>query len=301
LNLQKIMILLGVAGTGKGVTERVIEAVIGDGCKAITLSQLGLPHGISPLVGASVIKLSDVRHEGRSSWSSGSEALGLLLAISGGDPVPVNPKHRPLYSGRLTQCVIMVSNKLPGYLVDGAGALGRRVETVTFGLPRNIRRVADPALVEQILAEELSGIVGRALDGLDRLQRTGKFSSSNGIRDQQRFVTELLEPLRSFAQYLAVASGQYLTRRELYNGYVRWTRSEGRHPLNQQGFASDLRTALFAVHEFRLPTTRVQRRVAGEVQDVWLDLAWREDTPDDIRRDTSRIRAALDDLDEALE
>jgi hypothetical protein len=302
LNLQKLIFLSGATGTGKSVVERVIEAIVGPaGCAAITLPQLGEPHGTSMLTGAAVIKLSDIRQTSDGHWHAPKgNVLGLILAITGGDPVPVNPKNRPLYPLRLTQCVIAISNSVPTYLMDGDGAIGRRIESIAFGPPKNVDRPADPELADRIIKGELSGIVGRALDGLDRLRRTGRFTTSPGIARQQQAVTEQIEPLRRFVQYLVVVSGEHLTRKELYDGYVRWTRSEGRHPLSLQPFSNQLRQAFLAVHKYQLPVQRERRRIGGEQVEIWSDLAWCEDTPEDIRRDTARIRPALDDLDQAL-
>jgi phage/plasmid-associated DNA primase len=301
LNLQRLLFLTGATGTGKGLTERVLEAVLGESCEATSLSQLGGPHGTATLVDAAVIKLSDIRRAADGTWHTpAGNALGLILSIVGGDPVVINPKNRPLYTARLTQCVMAVANEVPPYFVDGEGALGRRLETITFGVPKEFERAGDPELEDRILAAELSGILGRALDGLDRLRSTKRFSMSPGIARQQVLVLEQVEPLRRFVKYLTVSKNEFLTRDEVYLGYQRWVKAENTHPLSREKFFNQLRRALRAVHNYRRPFDRSRIRIAGKRVEICQNLTWHEDTPNEVLRDTSHIRPAVDDLNEEL-
>jgi hypothetical protein len=302
LNLQKLIFLVGAPGTGKSVIERVIEALIGTGCANSAISSLGGPHGMVNLVGASVIKLSDVR--GSMGWRKselGELALSNLLKITGGDPVLINPKYRPEFTAVLSQCVIAISNDIPGFLIDGHGALGRRLEVIDFGLP-DPDRMVDPTLADMIIQYELPGILGRALDGLDRLREAGSFSTSLDLQKRQLVTLGEIEPLRGFAEYLMTAPGKYLRRQELYDGGMRFLIKEGmKHLPTQQSFIRQLRRALLVTKGISLPTEPAKRSVDGKNERVWLDLFWTEDTPDDIQRDTSHIRAIIKDLDDGLE
>jgi DNA polymerase family A len=153
--------------------------------------------------------------------------------------------------------------------------------------------------VGQIVRQELSGIVGRALDGLTRLQKTGKFTTSPGIEAWQGKTLIEIEPLRELAQYLTVASGQYLTRTELYRGYQRWLRLEGmQYAETQKTFVQQLQYALLVTKGIRLPSDPVRKRVRGKVTAIWPDLYWTEDTPDEVLRDTTEDRGFSDDLDD---
>lgn len=299
LRLQRLIFLIGAAGAGKGVLERVIESLLGTGCAVSSISSLGGPHGIVNLVGAGVIKLSDVRGDYWHRSETGQRALGNLLRITGGDPVLINPKNKPEFSAVLSECVIAVANEVPSFLVDEHRAIGRRLETVEFG-PRLSEEV-NRNLADEIIATELSGIVGRALDGLDRLRANGAFSTSRGAQDRRAVAIRKIEPIRRFLDHLIIMPGEFLTRDELYRGYRCWLEVEGlQYPLSQQAFADQLRTALLVVHEVRLPVDRMKRRVAGKLLAIWPNLTWHPDTPDEIRRHTARIRPLVEDLDEAL-
>jgi hypothetical protein len=299
LGLQRLIFLIGAAGAGKGVLERILESLLGAGCAVSSISSLGGPHGMVNLVGAGVIKLSDVRGDFWHRSETGQRALGNLLRITGGDPVLINPKNKPEFSAVLTECVIAVANEISSFLVDGHQAIGRRLETVEFG-PR-LGEEVNRNLADEIIAIELSGIVGRALDGLDRLRAHGGFSTSRGTQNSRATALRKIEPIRRFLDYLIIKPEEFLTRDELYRGYRCWLEVEGlQHPLSQQTFVDQLRNALLVVHEIWVPADRVRRRVAGKQLGIWPNLTWHPDTPEEIRKHTARIRPLIEDLDEAL-
>jgi hypothetical protein len=244
LNLQKLFLLLGVPGTGKSVVINVLEALLGAGCVSTSLDDLGERFGLAPLVGASVILMSDIRDAGHPSRDpKAARALSRLLKITGNDTVSVEAKFKPAYDARLSQCVIGVANVLPNGLIDHAGALVRRLETIDFAAP-STKRSADPTLVTRIIANELSGILGRSLDGVDRLRKHLAFTTSPGITRYQNRAMEHVEPLRELAACTESAPGSYLTRGESYAAYLCMAEDNGMQwPLSPRSFHPAFRRA----------------------------------------------------------
>jgi putative DNA primase/helicase len=223
----------------------------------------------------------------------GRLAIERILGISGGDSVPVDVKFKPAFSAVLTQCLFILANTLPAALIDPHGALARRVTLLTFDLDE-ARGPADPTLEATILEHELSGILGRALDGLDRLRRYRSFTTSAGIQRSEATLLDQLEPLRAFARFLEVSLGSYLTRDEIYAAYLCWAKDNGMRALSSRGFFDPFRQALKAVG---VPVS------PGALRGVRLfrNVRWSDQMPEEFRKGTPRLRAVMTDLDDALQ
>jgi hypothetical protein len=307
LNLHKFILLLGETGTGKGVTERIIKALLGVGCATAGIDSLGDKHGLEHLVGATCIQMPDVRDVG---WARAvlGMARSRILAITGGDEVPVNPKNLPVFNALLTQALMLSANLIPTMLHDGQGAVARRTVIISFGAPEDDRK-ADPELEDRIIATELPGILGRALDGLARLKKAKEFTSSAGIARQRAEGLEETEQLRAFAKLLVVTQGEEhcLGRAEIYKAYQRWCTEEGiPRSKGQTTFSRELPRAVRVEHKHRLPEKPVWRVIdtkTGRAERVWPRLTWHPDAPTAVTRDYSEhpeLRTEVD-VDALLE
>jgi phage/plasmid-associated DNA primase len=292
-NLQKLFFLLGAPGTGKSLLAKVLGALLGDALGTTSFSSLDETFGLAPLVGRSALLISDARSMGWHGVGGGRLAIERILGISGGDSVLVNPKNKPAFSAVLTQCLFILANTLPSALIDPHGALARRVTLLAFDLD-DARGPADSTLEAMIIEHELPGILGRALDGLDRLRRYRSFTTSAGIQRNEAALIDRFEPLRVFARHVEVSPGSYLTRTEIYAAYLCWAKDNGmRRELSTRSFFDPFRQALKAVG---VPVK------SGALRGVRLfrDVRWSDQMPEEFRKGTPRMRAVITDLDDAL-
>jgi putative DNA primase/helicase len=175
LDLHKILLLIGPTRAGKGVTTKILGALVGtENVAGPTLSSLNGDFGLAPLLGKTLAVVSDARLNGRNA----SVVVERLLSISGEDTLTVNRKYREQWTGKLPTRLMLCSNELP-QLGDASMAIAGRF--VPLLLTRSWLGREDHQL-EQALREELTGILNWALDGLERLAEQGWFHPATRLR-----------------------------------------------------------------------------------------------------------------------
>lgn len=96
LDLHKIALLVGPTRAGKGVTARILGALVGtENVAGPTLSSLNHDFGLAPLLGKTLAVVSDARLNGRNA----NVVVERLLSISGEDTLTVNRKYREQWTG----------------------------------------------------------------------------------------------------------------------------------------------------------------------------------------------------------
>lgn len=189
---QKGFMLIGPPGGGKGVLSNTLTAMIGEGNVASTDPKtLSGEFGLMPLIGKPLALLSDARTDG----PVGADVLGRLLRIIGNDPIDVNRKSRPFWTGFLPTRLVWISNDLPRF-VDPSGAIIRRwlVVRLTKAVDEKDR---DANLGEKLRAE-LPGILNWALQGLDALSANGRFTEPGTQAETLDELKDAASPVSAF-------------------------------------------------------------------------------------------------------
>jgi putative DNA primase/helicase len=110
LDQHKILLLVGPTRAGKGVTSRILAALVGDeNVAGPTLSSLNGDFGLAPLLGKTLAVVSDARLNGKGAHT----VVERLLSISGEDTLTVNRKYRDQWTGKLPCRLMLCSNELP--------------------------------------------------------------------------------------------------------------------------------------------------------------------------------------------
>jgi len=161
---QKTFLLIGPKRSGKGTTGRILQSLVGErNTVSPGLSSLATTFGREQLLGKRLAMISDARLSGRTDQGP---IIETILSISGEDPITVQRKFLPAWSGRLALRFVMLSNELPAF-IDVAGAFVSRWIILRF--PNSFFGREDPELTDRLLAER-SGILNWALAGLARLR-----------------------------------------------------------------------------------------------------------------------------------
>src|SRR5262249_12040822 len=145
--------ILGPKRSGKGTIVRVQRALLGaQNTCAPTLSSLGLPFGLQPLLGKTLATITDARLSGRTDLAQVTERL---LSVSGEDEQTVDRKHLPSLTVHLPVRFMILTNELPR-LKDSSGALVGRL--VILRQTQSWYGQEDRTLTTRLL-EELPGIL----------------------------------------------------------------------------------------------------------------------------------------------
>jgi len=255
-DLHKILLLVGPTRAGKGVTARILGALVGtENVAGPTLASLNGDFGLAPLLGKTLAVVSDARLNGRA-----HNVVERLLSISGEDTLTVNRKYREQWTGKLPTRLMLCSNELP-QLGDASMAIAGRF--VPLLLVRSWLGQEDHAL-ELALREELPAILNWSLDGLERLASTGRFTRSLGADEAVVALQDLASPVAAFVRDRCLRdSEQEVAVDEIYRAFRLWAEDNGHVRATKQVFGRDLRAAIpglrvgqFGPHEDRIRVYR---------------------------------------------
>jgi putative DNA primase/helicase len=256
-DMHKILMLIGPTRSGKGTIARVLTALIGDGNAAgPTLASLGTNFGLQPLLGKPLALVSDARL-----GSNENEVVERLLSVSGEDTLTVDRKYREPWTGKLPCRFMILSNELPRF-GDASGAIANRF--VVLVMHKSFLGKENTALTGELLGE-LPGILSWALDGLDRLARTGRLSSPRSSEDAIVALQDLVSPVSAFVRdWCEVGSGEIRVT-ALFDAWKAWAEASNSRPGNSATFGRNLRASV--------PSVRVsQPRTGGSRERVYVGI-----------------------------
>ena len=126
--------------------------------------------------------------------------------------------------GRLPTRFVLMTNILPG-IVDAGGAIASRFIILRF--TRSFYGQEDLQLTDKLL-DELRGILNWALDGLDKLERTGALLQPASGREAVDELIRRTTPILGFiGDVLEFASDAWVLKDQLYACYRQWCEEEG--------------------------------------------------------------------------
>ncbi len=235
---HKIGLMTGPTRGGKGIIARIQGALVGEqNVAGPTLSSLGHDFGLAPLIGKPLAVVSDARFDARGN----QVVVERLLSISGEDPLTVNRKYRDQWTGKLPTRFWIVSNELPR-LGDASMAVAGGFLALT--LTKSWLGKEDRGL-ENELRGELPGILNWALDGLDRLNGQGRFTTPAGAEDAISIIQDLASPVAAFVRDRCVRSARKaIPAAALYAAWKEWAEDSGQKPGSATAFGKDLRAVV---------------------------------------------------------
>jgi putative DNA primase/helicase len=219
---QKMASLIGKPRSGKSTITRVLAAMLGpEGVTGTDLGSIGSDFGRADLIGKSLALMGDVRWNARNA----GEAVPFLLRIIGEDVMTVRRKYREDWTGRLGTRFMMTGNDTPTFS-DRSGAMADRMIHVVF--PVSFYGREDFGL-ETALRAELPGVLNWALDGLDRLNRQGRFTEPASGRGEDEAVRRASNPIAAFVDDFCVLDpGAEIDLDHLFLKWQCWCAAEGR-------------------------------------------------------------------------
>jgi putative DNA primase/helicase len=237
---QKILLLVGPLRSGKGTIGRVLAGLVGaENVANPTLSSLGGPFGLAPLVGKPVAIISDARLSARSDVA---QVVENLLSVSGEDGRTVDRKHRTTVTLKLPTRFAILTNELPK-LSDTSGAMAGRMIIVRF--TQSFYGREDTSLTERLLTERPQ-ILRWAVEGWRRLHERGHFVQPASSRDLAQQMAELGSPVGAFVrERCRVEPGAHESVKALFSAWLEWCQEKGRKGSGDEStFGRNLRTVV---------------------------------------------------------
>ncbi|AVP41438.1 DNA primase [Streptomyces phage Yara] len=196
-DLEKILVVIGPSRSGKGTIAEVLEVMVGPrNYEGFTLKSLSGEFGLQNLVGKSVMVDSDARSALKA--EDMQTAIERLLSLSANDKVIVNRKNKLPISVRLGIRPVIMSNELPAFM-DSSNAINDRMMMIK--MRKSFLGKEDPTLKPRVKAE-IQGVLNWALEGLAKLEESGRFiqpaSASNYIDTLQEGASPHEQFIRQF-------------------------------------------------------------------------------------------------------
>lgn len=238
---RSIAMLSGPTRSGKGVTLRLLQALVGAGNWTTTsLLDLGGRFGLASMVGKRLVTIGEMNDHKETAATQ--VAVDRLKMASGGDTLSIDRKNREILDAPLGAVFAIAFNRFPR-LLDPSGALVGRM--VVFRFERSHLGREDRNL-EARLANELPGIAAQAVRGVLALLTGETLATPPGAREYvDAEIRGTVAPLRDFiTDALALTEGAKpatLPRRRAYDAYRGWCAEHGRdRPLTLEAFCQDV-------------------------------------------------------------
>ncbi|MGA5500940.1 DNA primase family protein [Streptomyces umbrinus] len=232
---QKILLMVGPTRSGKGTIARVLKELVGkENLAGPTLAGLGTNFGLSTLVGKPLAVISDARLDGN---SNNSQVVERLLTISGEDTIDVDRKYRAVWTGKLPTRLMILSNELP-HFGDSSGVIAKRF--VLLNMTVSWLGKEDPTLMDKLTAE-MPGILNWALEGLARLQQTGRITEPKSSREAVTTMQDTASPTSAFVrERCATGPTCSVPVDTLWTVWRDWAEDNGVRPGTKQVFGRNL-------------------------------------------------------------
>lgn len=272
LDLQKMLLLVGAPRCGKGTIARILRALVGhDNVTAPALAMMAQNFGLADAVGKTLMVVADARL-----GPGGQEAVvERLLTISGQDPVTIDRKNKPAWTGTLQTRIMMMSNELPRFL-DASGAIASRYVILKTDVSFLGREDIE---LEGRLRREFPEILKWSLDGLDDLTKLGRFTETERHRDEMEALYDLVSPIKAFLRRTcndedAAASEPFA---DLYAAYEVWCSGNRRGAaLSTARFSEQLKAAVPGLKTNYRPTVKGEKSAVAHVRGVRITDEWRK-------------------------
>ncbi|MFL9906815.1 DNA primase family protein [Paraburkholderia sp. RL17-337-BIB-A] len=251
---QRAQFWLGGGANGKGVLANIVQALHGKP-EAVQLDALE-GFRLSVLAGASLIYCDEVPR--------GRINEQLLKSMIAGERIQVDRKYRDPISIHVRGKWLVLGNHLPT-ITDHSAGFWRRWDIVPFSvtIPDASQ---DPILAERIIAEELSGVLSWALEGLSRLQARGAFDPSvpaamAGLMKEAKSETNSVQAWFDDCA-IAIDVEHNVTKENVYDHYRDWCARNGLSAMASPQYWTRMRD-IVPVEESRRRQGRTQVRVCN--------------------------------------
>jgi len=258
--LHKIIFLVGSGRNGKTTLLKTLIDILGkDSCTSVPLELLGERFQATNLIG----KLVNIVTEPKTKLLR----TEMVKKLTGQDLIhaEIKGKQRAIEFFNYAK-LIVVANKLPP-VRDDTLAWWDRVVVVEFEkvFKNPILNIENRWLKNP---EERSGIVNWALEGLKRLLKNGRFSTSERMRLVVEQYKKYSNPVQYFvSRYCVVEPLRWVSREELYEHYKDVCDAEGLMVVSNRVFANEIR---------KLPGVgTAYRRIEGQTRRIWTGIGLR--------------------------
>lgn len=256
---QKMLFLIGEGGEGKTIIGTVAKALFGESMAAGSLHNLEERFGLAEIEGKLLFVDDDLKTEGL------RESSNIKTLVTAAAPVRIERKGLQAYQANVFCRLMAFGNQMVDTLYDHSNGVYRRRLILTTK-PRPADRVDNPALADEIIANELPGVFLWMYEGLRRLISNGyRFTISDRAKQTaEEVLRDTFSPAAFFEDRNAVRLGdqtKQITSKALYEAYCAWCEDNAMLAVKQRQFLN------YAKQYARKASDKVSVKASNHVPD----------------------------------
>jgi putative DNA primase/helicase len=226
--LQKIILLFGGGGDGKGTFLRLLRAMLGK----VNYSSVSLHQLVEDRFASSNLygKTANISGDLSSKFLSDPQ---ILKEITGGDSISASRKHGQAFEFVPYAVPIFAANE---FFRTSDNSYGWRRRWMVIEFPNKVENETEgaPVFDESILHDDIPGIFNEAMEGLRRLMTRGRFAAPEAAREATARMHDEADPFLTWLdEDDAVSRGddQSSPKDDVYRAYKTWCTRNGYSPI----------------------------------------------------------------------
>lgn len=240
---QRWLLIEGSGDNGKGTFTLALNELFGtQNVAAFDFNTVADTHALEPYIN----KMLVLDNEAESAMSIGrgsKKPVSIVKKWTGGDPLPINPKNKAIFTVVMNAKMILSCNHRPRNVNDSSSGFWKRLLLMKFK-----EKIAEHEKVRDLHRKfSVSGIIAWGLEGLLRLLARGGFAETKSMladKDEYREQTDaVLAFKREFFRRIEDPHMQetWFALVPIYKCYQEYVQGTGQHPAALAEFASRLK------------------------------------------------------------
>ncbi|WP_449408376.1 DNA primase family protein [Microbacterium maritypicum] len=235
--LQKIILLYGGGGDGKGTLMRLIRAMLGKAnYSSVSMHQLVEDRfASSNLYG----KTANISGDLSAAFLRDPQ---ILKEITGGDSISASRKHGQAFE-YVPYAVPLFAMNPPFFRVSDT-SYGWRRRWMVIEFPHKIENESGAVFDESVLHDDAPGIFNEAMLGLRRVMERGKFDPPAAALDVTKRLHDEADPFLTWLDEddaVWLGEDQSSPKDDVYKAYTSWSRRNGYQAMNSASLAQRLK------------------------------------------------------------
>lgn len=276
-HMEKAFIFSGGGRNGKGKSIELLKRVIGaENCIGIPLVSLRYDNpNVADLFGKKINMAGDI-------GDSDLKDTSMFKSLTGRDTISIPRKYLKAITFVNTAKFVFACNQLPRVYDTSKGFWERWVlleypyyfadeEEMRSKLVQSNWKIKDPNILDKVaIPSQLSGLLNKFLDGLDRIIKDKRFSSTKGSEDVKNYWIRKSHSFMAFCMDMIEESiGSYISKKEIRSEFAKYCK---RHKLKG---ASDKDIKITLENEFGVVESRKSLYSMNETDYVWEGIKWK--------------------------
>lgn len=251
--IKKAMIFVGEKDTGKSTILKIFgEFIGGDNISGVSLQQIGSSFAMASFHNKSMNLVDDLSFDDVNN-------NGAFKAVTGNGIMTAEYKFGNRFNFINYSKLTFACNKIPNIKDTNDEAYFMRWIIIRFD---NIIKQKNKLLLEEILTpKEMSGLLNKALQGLDTIMGSQDFTYN---KDPEQIKTEMLISGSSIAEFAFVMleheDGAIVTKEEMYENYAKFCQAKKLPTETIQMFGSKLRSSASYIIDSKTTTQELMKQ-----------------------------------------